>query len=161
MGDQPTPDDTDRCKLAPAEGSNGWTLLDPTGRTLRRFLDTDGDKKLDQWCYYKNGVEVYRDIDSDKNENAKIEIWKRISAEEVSAELVAALRNKDQSQFKALLITTSELKELGLDEEPHKRIGEMVAASLANFNKRVQKMQVRGTSKWTNFSATQPGIVPA
>ena len=45
----------------------GWVVEDPRGITLRRFLDTNGDGKVDQWCYYKDGLEVYRDIDSDFN----------------------------------------------------------------------------------------------
>ena len=71
---------------------------------LRRFVDTNDDNVVDQWSYYKDGLEVYRDIDStfngkadqyrwfntggsrwaiDANEDGVIDSWKSISAEEV------------------------------------------------------------------------------
>ena len=74
--------------------------------------DTNGDNLVDQWSYFRDGIEVYRDIDAnfngkadqyrwlgtagtrwglDKNEDGKIDTWKNISAEEVTAELVAAM----------------------------------------------------------------------
>src|SRR5689334_24864930 len=39
-------------------GGNGWLVRDPQGRPLRRFFDTNGDKKVDVWSYYHEGVEV-------------------------------------------------------------------------------------------------------
>ena len=61
-----------------AENSNGkraWIVRDPDGILMRRFSDTNGDNKIDQWCYFRNGVEVYRDIDSDFNEKADQYRW--------------------------------------------------------------------------------------
>jgi RNA polymerase sigma factor (sigma-70 family) len=46
-----------------ATGS-GWLLRDAGGKVLRRFLDTNGDNRVDVWSYYKDGVEVYADIDT-------------------------------------------------------------------------------------------------
>src|SRR5262249_51102513 len=45
-------------------GGNGWLVRDPQGRPLRRFFDSNGDKKIDVWSYYHEGVEIYREIDS-------------------------------------------------------------------------------------------------
>src|SRR5438552_2762637 len=135
--DQPEKDEADKCKLTAetATGISGWVLETASGRILRRFLDTNGDNKVDQWCYYKDGVEVYRDIDGnfnnkadqyrwlgtagtrwglDDDENGRIDSWKVISAEEVTAEVVAALRDRDGTRFQRLLLTTEELKSLGL-----------------------------------------------
>ena len=39
------------------------------GILLRRFADTNGDRVVDQWSYYSDGLEVYRDIDTDHNTN--------------------------------------------------------------------------------------------
>ena len=39
---------------------SGWQVFDGQGRLLRRFVDSNGDQKLDVWSYYKNGIEVYR-----------------------------------------------------------------------------------------------------
>ena len=108
-----------------------------SGQMLRRFLDTNGDNKVDQWCYFKDGIEIYRDIDAnfnnkadqyrwlgtagtrwglDDDENGRIDTWKIISAEEVTAEVVAALRDRDAARFQRLLLTADELKSLGLSE---------------------------------------------
>ena len=109
-------EDVDRCVVTDitAEGMTGWEVSLPDGTLLRRFADTNGDKRIDLWCYFQFGVEVYRDVDSDFNgkadqhrwlgmagtrwaidrdEDKKIDGWKQISAEEVSAEIVAALRD--------------------------------------------------------------------
>src|ERR1700738_5125174 len=95
-------------------GSSGWLLLDAKKQPLRRYLDSNGDKKIDTWSWFKDGAEVYREVDSNYNErkdqfrwlNAgvmkwgvasqeddKIDAWQMISAEEVGQEVFAALAN--------------------------------------------------------------------
>src|SRR5919204_6990193 len=81
-------------------GGSGWLVRDSRGRPLRRFFDTNGDKHIDVWSYYLDGVEVYREIDStfenkgpdqyrwlnsggmkwglDTNRDGKIDTWKAI-----------------------------------------------------------------------------------
>src|SRR5437762_5520625 len=129
-------------------GITGWVVRDSGGQILRRFLDTNGDNKVDQWCYFKDGIEVYRDIDAnfnnkadqyrwlgtagtrwglDEDENGRIDSWKVISAEEATAEIVAALRDANSSttsireaapaRFRCLLLTADELKSLGLSSK--------------------------------------------
>ena len=92
--------------------SSGWVVLGPEGQTLRRFVDSDGNNYVDQWRYFKNGIEVYRDLDAtnnnkvdqsrwlntggsrwglDPNEDGRIDSWKVLSAEEASREAVRAL----------------------------------------------------------------------
>ena len=80
------------------------------GRLLRRFVIAHGSRRLDQWSYYQDGFEVYReeDLDGDRSldecrwlnaggtriarvEKGKIKGWKQISAEEASKVLVQAL----------------------------------------------------------------------
>ena len=46
-------------------GVSGWEVHDSQGRVLRRFFDIDGDDKADNWVYFKNGKESYREIDLD------------------------------------------------------------------------------------------------
>ena len=86
-------------------------MRNPQGETLRRFADTNADNTVDQWCYFLDGVEVYRDIDAnfngkadqyrwfhtagsrwgiDKDENRKIDAWKQISPHEVAEQVVIA-----------------------------------------------------------------------
>src|SRR5436190_9570871 len=48
--------------------TTGWIVVGPQGQTLRRFMDNNGDSSVDEWSYYKNGLEVYRDSDLNGNE---------------------------------------------------------------------------------------------
>ena len=41
----------------------GVALRDGQGKLLRRFIDADGNGKMDQWGYYQDGFEVYRESD--------------------------------------------------------------------------------------------------
>jgi hypothetical protein len=99
-------------------GITGWVVRTDSGQVLRRFLDTNGDNKVDQWCYFKDGIETYRDIDGDFNNKADQYRWlgtagmrwdgqgrerpdgcvEVISAEGL-AEIVAALRDRDAARF--------------------------------------------------------------
>jgi hypothetical protein len=116
--DLPTTADISKCKINPKKTGGqmgGWIVEDPTGKILRRFLDTNGDNVVDTWCYCKDGIEVYRDIDAnfngkadqyrwfntggtrwglDSNEDSTIDSWKCISVEEATAEIVAALATR-------------------------------------------------------------------
>src|SRR5262245_36404400 len=64
----PTPQDMSKCKVEALEGgpkgTTGWVLRDPKGLLLRKFSFSNGAKQPDQWSYYKDGVEVYREIDT-------------------------------------------------------------------------------------------------
>src|SRR5262245_8847869 len=56
-------------------GITGWVVKTSGGQILRRFLDTNGDNKVDQWCYFHDGLEVYRDIDANFNNKADQYRW--------------------------------------------------------------------------------------
>ena len=177
--------DVDSCtsKYETRNGFDGLVIYSPDGQPLRRFADGNGDKQVDQWCYYKDGIEVYRDIDSDfngaadqyrwlgtagtrwgldKNEDGKIEQWKVISAEEVTMEIVEAIKLRDDERFRRLLVSDAELKILGLGEDK----GDQLTTRLENAKKgfaefaRSQKM-INVSTKWAHFAADKPGIVPA
>ena len=47
-------------------GRTGWVVRDAKGQVLRLFLDSNSNNVVDTWCYFKEGFEVYRDIDSSK-----------------------------------------------------------------------------------------------
>ena len=47
-----------------ANGGSGWALKDANGKTLRVLFSHDG-KNLDVWSYYKDGVEVYREFETE------------------------------------------------------------------------------------------------
>ena len=176
------PSDKKSCQLVAAKNFSGWLLVDSNGQKLRRFLDTDGDKKLDQWCYYRDGHEVYRDMDTDKNghadqyrwlgvagtrwgidhnEDGQIDAWKTISAEEASAEVLEALKTKTRHRFATLLVTPKELKTLGLSHEQQTQIAKMAARALENFAPQALHANIGEAATWINFSATRPGTIAA
>ena len=118
--DRPTAEEVKDCSIKPEKenGNVAWVVRDANGDTLRRFADTNGDKVVDQWKYYKSGLEVYRDIDTnfngkadqhrwchsegtrwgvDSNENGDIDAWRVIAPEEVAEEVICAIRDKDAS----------------------------------------------------------------
>lgn len=178
--------DIEKCTIKPAEkagGQTGWVIRDGAGQVLRRFVDTNADVVVDQWSYYLDGLEVYRDIDSDfngkpdqcrwfntagvrwgvdKNEDGKIDYWKAISAEEVSAEIVAALADRDAARFARLVLTAEELKTLGLSDARVKDIETKAAGATEEFRKVATTTKtLTGASRWLQFGGTRPGIVPA
>jgi len=181
----PTGDAAEKCTIKSEAGDNlsGWIVYDGDGRKLRRFLDSNGDNKVDLWCYYRNGVEVYRDVDADfngkadqyrwlgtegtrwgldPNEDGEIDSWKSISAEEVSAEVVAALQTRDTPRFKRLLPTAAELRTVGFGKEKQEQLAELTAAAARQFEELAQKQtKVAKESKWIHFGAAKPGVVPA
>lgn len=183
--DTPSADEMKLCTVrANSEpGRAGWYVYTAGGQLLRRFLDTNRDNRLDQWCYYKGGVEVYRDIDSDfngkadqyrwlgtagtrwgldENEDGVIDGWKMISAEEVTFEAVAALRERDRARFGRLLPTTADLEALGLGQTLRESLAKKVTSAASGFDAKAQQQTaINATSRWMHFGASPPGILPA
>ena len=117
-------------------------IRDGQGRTLRRFVDVNGDVQIDVWSYYKDGFEVYRDIDytfdkrvdesrwlntagtriavvkslegPDGQLHPKIVSWRRLSGQEASLVLVEALVRRDLELLSTVMATPEELADLGL-----------------------------------------------
>jgi thiol-disulfide isomerase/thioredoxin len=183
--DTPEKADIAKCKVdvETVGGITGWVVRDAGGQLLRRFLDTNGDNKVDQWCYFANGIEIYRDIDAnynnkadqyrwlgtagirwgmDENEDGRIDTWKQISPEEVTEELVLALREADAPRYQRLLITSSELSELGLGSERVADIKAKVEAASEKFGEVARKQTLIGKgAEWISFGASKPGVVTA
>lgn len=155
----------------------------PSGEILRCFADTNNDNKVDQWRYFRNGIESYRDIDGnfngkadqyrwlglsgmrwglDPNEDGQIDRWKMISAEEVSAEIVGAIRDQDVRRFANVLIQSDEIDELGLNRQLQADLKARCAAAAKNFQRRVPSQRaVDSRSQWVHFSATRPIVLPS
>ncbi|TWT34101.1 redoxin family protein [Blastopirellula retiformator] len=181
----PTADEIPKCSIRAEKinGATGWVVYGPAGEKMRQFVDSNGDNKVDMWAYYNNGIEVYRDLDTDfnskadqyrwlatggsrwgfdNNEDGVIDRWEIISPEEVSAEIVAAIRDKDVKRFQALLLTDAEAKELGLGKEKAAELLGSLNAAANDFNKWAgAQTAVKKGTKWVHFGATRPGIVPA
>jgi thiol-disulfide isomerase/thioredoxin len=181
----PAANEVAKCVIQAATTPNtaGWLVYNASGQLLRRFLDTNGDSKVDTWSYYKNGVEIYRDVDANANgkadqyrwlgtagtrwgldddEDGRIDRWKMVSAEEVAAEVTAALRTRDARRFQRLLLSSEELRSLGLGEVQTRDLGKRTAAASQGFADLAQRQTAVGTAaEWISFGASHPCVVPA
>ena len=175
--DRPTDEQIPKCTISPSRDADqrAWVVSSPEGNLLRRFVDTNGDNRIDQWCYYRGGIEVYRDIDGDfnekadqyrwfgtggmrwgldRNEDGVIDDWKWISPEEVSAELLGAIRSKDARRFAALLVTKEELTNLGFEDEAAAQILARVEKAKSTFAAfAAEKKEITEQTRWIDFSA--------
>jgi hypothetical protein len=183
----PTAEEQAGCKveLDKADRGSGWLLKDKDGRLLRRFFDSNGDNQIDVWSYYKDGVEVYREINStlsaphrpdqyrwlnaggsrwgtDEAKEGRIKSWKAISPEEVSQELLQALITRDVARFQVLLITEAELQQLGLPAEQANRVRESLKAAPAKFQDSLTRMtKLTPKSNWIHVELGAPQCQPA
>jgi hypothetical protein len=184
----PSSADLGKCKVELIKGQkgSGWLLRDPNNQPLRLFFDTNGDNKLDVWSYYKDGVEVYREIDSkhdkddpkpdqyrwlnsggmkwgiDEAKDGHIKAWKAISAEEASQEVLQALINKDFARFEALLITDAEIKALELPAEQAAKLREARKNAAAKFQDTVSKLTTLSPkANWIHLETQAPQCIPA
>jgi hypothetical protein len=181
----PSGADLEKCKVELIKGQgkgSGWLLRDPSGQPLRVFFDTNGDNKIDVWSYYKDGAEVYREIDTTYTNHADqyrwlnsggmkwgigdakddhIKTWKAISAEEVSQEILQALIAKDFARFEALLITDAEIKALDLPAEQANRLRELRKGASAKFQDTVAKLAtLSAKANWIHLETQAPQCVP-
>lgn len=174
-----------QCTMTAEKGANGaaWVIRNRQGEILRRFADTNGDNIVDQWCYYLNGVEVYRDIDSnfnkspdqyrwfhtagmrwgiDKNEDRRIDSWRAISPHEVAEQVVLALKSRDPALFNLVLLTPEELAEIGFSKEQIGQIEKKLQTAPASFSKLLAEQKVvTPQTRYVDFGSTRPGCIPA
>jgi thiol-disulfide isomerase/thioredoxin len=159
----------------------GYALRDAQGKLLRKFIDSDGDGTMDQWSFYQDGFEVYRESDKNKDKSpeecrwlntagtrigvmagGKITGWKRISAEESSKVMVQALVGGDLGLLATVLATPEELEKLGL---PRGAVEQANAAA----SQRVEQVKslLKGLTGWnTEFvwnrlDGMMPHTIPA
>jgi hypothetical protein len=180
----PSPEEQKACKVelvtGAHRGSSGWLLRDGQGRPLRQFFDLNGDKKIDVWSYYKDGEEVYREVDTrgvgspnhyrwlnsggtrwgiDLDRDDRIDTWKVISAEEVSQEVFAALLARDVARFKALLMTEADLRTLKLPAGDANRARASLRGAAAKFQTLAGKLPAN--AQWGGLESAVPQCVPA
>ena len=114
----PSKEEAAKCTIQPEKETKGtaWVVRNGRNQILRRFADTNNDNVVDLWCYYLDGIEVYRDIDSnfnkkadqyrwfntagtrwgiDRNEDGHIDSWQTISPHEVAEQVVIAIKTRD------------------------------------------------------------------
>jgi thiol-disulfide isomerase/thioredoxin len=185
---KPTPEEIRQCTIRPEKEGNvtSWVVRSGQGEILRRFADTNSDNNVDQWCYFLDGLEVYRDIDSnfnkgadqfrwfhtagsrwgiDKDENdkiVKIDAWRVISPHEVAEQLVIALKTRDQARFNLLLLTPAELGELGLGKQRSDGVAASIQAANSGFAKLAAEQKVIAPqSTFIDFGSARPAAIPA
>lgn len=180
--DMPSEEEAGRCKIDYYDGRKGYIVTGPQNNTLRLFLDSKGEGRINQWAYFKNGVEVYRDIDSDGNGSADqfrwlntagtrwgvdtdgdyvIDFWKNISPEEVSQEIVQALATNDGKRFMRVALNPEELKALALGEELNTAVAKKIAALEAGFADAAKAIALAKDAHWYQLNAVLPGLVPS
>jgi hypothetical protein len=162
---------------------SNWVVTNRQGEVLRRFYDTNGDNYVDMWCYFLNGVEVYRDIDSnfnnkadqyrwfntagtrwaiDKNEDGKIDSWKVISPHEVAEQVVLAIKNREPERFALLLMTSDELAQAGFSQARTDSIAANIKVAPAAFSTMIADQKVvTPQTRYVDFSSARPGTIPS
>ncbi len=186
--DTPTGKAVDACKVEVVTVQNrriGYALRDGQGKMLRRFVATRG-AKMDQWSYYQDGFEVYREVDLDGDQaldearwmnaggtriatvkRGKIVGWKQLSAEEASKVFVQGLvqamgQGGDTSLLESVMATPDELAAAGLPKE----VVDRAAAAAASRGEQVAALakSLSGWSPqtvWNRFDGTFPHVLPA
>jgi thiol-disulfide isomerase/thioredoxin len=181
----PSKDEAAQCTIRPEKESNAsaWVVRNGQGEILRRFADTNADNVVDQWCYYLNGLEVYRDIDAnyngkadqyrwfhtagtrwgaDKNEDGRVDEWRALSSHEVAEQVIFALKKRDQERFELLLLTPDELSEAGFGKARADRIAETLRSATAGFSKLSSEQKVvTAESRYVDFGSARPATIPA
>jgi thiol-disulfide isomerase/thioredoxin len=163
-------------------GSTGWELLDAKKQPIRRYFGGKGAKGgVDTWCYFKDGVEVYREIDSnndgipdqfrwlnsaglkwgmDVNGDGKIDSWRIISAEEVGHEAFLALATNDLARLQALFITPNELQMLKLPAKEVERLTNQQKQAAKKFADLLKAQPQLAGGQFERVESAVPSCVP-
>lgn len=180
----PSADEIADCSIQPVRVGQavGWLISDPSGLPLRRFLDSNADGNLDRWCYFKDGLEVYRDIDRDfnrktdeyrwyntagtrwgldKNEDGHIDVWKTISPEEAADEAIQAIATGNPRRFALVALSSQDLAGLDLTKSQKEQLSERLSKLASQFQQAATSKKIQPGTKWLQWSAFRPGVVPA
>jgi len=184
--DTPAADAVGKCTIAQekVDGVSALVVRGPAGEIIRAFSDTNGDRVVDQWRYFKDGVEVYRDLDSDNDTKSDqcrwfnsagtrwatvseatgaLESWKAMSPEEATAELVTAIRGRDEQIFRMVLATRADLEAAGFSGDRLAELAARAARAAEQFPKfAAAQKQVGDKTRWSGMLAPQgPGVIPS
>ena len=183
--DVPEKNEVSSCKIESTTkkfNKMGFLVSDSTGRTLRLFFDIDRDEDLDWWSYYKDGIEVYRELDTnfdgrvdefrwmgtagtrhgkDIDKNGTIDRWLRISASEVAEEVFHSVRTGDTARFKRLLVNSEELTSMNLGDSLNSTVAKKIREASGKFASFAKSQKaITGRTKWLQFGGTRPALVP-
>jgi hypothetical protein len=176
---RPAANEQDQCKVDVLrdKGTFSYLLRDPKGLPLVKLTASNG-KKLDITSFYLDGVEVYRESDTDRNgnvdqyrwlnaggmkwglsskEDGTIDSWRTISPEEVSQEALQAVLTKDFARLNALWLTDAELRTLDLPAKETTRLRDLRAQAAAKFQTVAAKLAgLEGQTRWVRLETAPP-----
>jgi thiol-disulfide isomerase/thioredoxin len=159
----------------------GYALRDGQGKLLRRFFDSNASGKMNQWSYYQDGFEVYResDLNGDGSPDearwlntagtrtaaiagGKIKSWKRISAEEASKVFVQGLVSGDLNLIETVLAKPEELEALGVPKAELERVAQAASKRVEQVNTLVKSLAGwNDKTVWSRLDGMMPHLVPA
>ena len=182
---RPSKQQVEKCTIKPEKNGEvtSWVVRDAKGEVLRRFSDSNQDNVVDIWSYFQNGVEVYRDLDTnfdsradqyrwfhsagvrwgiDEDQDGEIETWRSISPHEVAEEVVRAIKQGDQAIFNSLLLTEDEIKRLGAGRTLRQKLVRSRADAPSKFRKLIANQQtISAKGRFVDFGAARPSLLPA
>jgi Thioredoxin-like len=156
----------------------GVELIDGRKQVVRRYFASKDSAKMNVWSFYKDGVEVFRQIDSDldgkvdqyrwlgsagmkwgvsRNQDGKIDAWQIIAAEEVAQEAFTALATGDFARLKALYISPDEIKALGLPQAAAAKMLQAQQAAAAKFQQALGKQPNLAKATFVRVDSGAPG----
>src|SRR5205085_988418 len=155
----------------------GVIVKDAQGRTVRQFIDTTGQDKPNIFSFYVNGVESYREVDTnangkpdqfrwlgpnggkygvDANEDGIIDTWVNLSAEELSRELFAVLVSKNPHRLAPLIANENDVKRLGLPANEGQAVLQRAAQVASRVEKTAAALGITEKSKWIHLELGLP-----
>nr|MCU0706580.1 hypothetical protein [Fimbriiglobus sp.] len=155
----------------------GVIVTDAGGRKLRQFIDTTGGDRWNILSYYVDGVEAFRELDTngngkpdtfrwlgpnggkqgiDANEDGSVDQWVSIAAEETAQEVFAAVAGKDPARLRAVLATEKEIKALGLPAAEEGKLLKKLAGAEAKLAKVTADLKVAAKGKLVHVEMDAP-----
>lgn len=182
----PTAEEQAQCKIEvvrPKPSMSAYVLRDAQGRILRRLMDTNGDGRVDTYCFYLDGVEVYREYQSafdthidqfrwlntagmkwgycDPNDpQHRIIGWKMMSAQEIGQEIFQAVASNDFNRLKALWLSDADMKALGLPAGEIARIHTVQERAADKFQATVAKLALGEKAHFLRLESPGPQCDP-
>ena len=181
--DSPTQAEEADCTLessAKIFGGRGFVIKNPAGQIVRLYVKESNGAV--HWTFFKNGNEVYREIDSDgdrridqyrwlgdagtrwgidSNQDGQIDSWKVISAEEVAYEVFQAYQTGDRTRLLRLCLNNEDLAQIKLGRELQTKVVNAVTETLQQAKNSIEANRINRSAEFVDFSGIRPSIVPA
>lgn len=185
--DTPKPEELAKCRLV--QEKNSYVVYGPANEPLRRFTDSNGDGPPDMFRYYRLGLEVYREIDTngdykarkntrpdqfrwmnwggtrwgvDADEDGRIDSWKVISAQEAARVAVEALIAGDLKALSTVMLNEADIQALKVPAAIAKQLQDATTDLPKKAQASVANAKILNTrSVWVRFDPPPPGLVLA